>query len=245
VKSLHLIGLIGALHVGVALADAQDTSSKAFDLMRRYARCTVPNYPREALKLVTSSVDARDFDQLLPRIVIKDAIAVLPLCQPPLILPATFKITFAGEPLRFALAEALIERDWRSTGPTDFADVPALPSQPVQPREAFDAGQAKLSSRTRKAALQAEYDQSVATAWLFRFGECVVRRDGGNAKAWTLSVPNSAAETSFIRALNPSFGACLPDGKALTFNRLLLRGAMAVNYVRLAEANRLNIRALH
>jgi hypothetical protein len=235
-RLLFVVVLLASV-ADVTTASTRGASSEAEFYMRKYARCMMSGYHKDAVALVTSTVDSSDFYKRFPSLVMRDAVGFLPRCQPVVELPPTGKFNFDGDPLRFALAEALVEREWAAQAPTDFAAVPLLPSFKVQTRAAFDAAMASLSSVQRRADVQAAYDRSVATAWVMQFGECVARRDPVHARAWILSPLDSKAETTEIQSLSASFGECLREGEKLTFNKPLLRGAVAVSYVRLAEAH--------
>ncbi len=75
------------------------------------------------------------------------------------------------------------------------------------------------------------------TAWLSRYGECVVRQEPAKARYWLLTPPDSPEEISRINDLRPAFADCLNEG-TMKFNRTTMRGAVAINYYRLAMATR-------
>jgi hypothetical protein len=216
-----------------AFADSRDASSEARDYVRDYARCMVPIYHREVVDLVTSGIDAADLGRRFPQLVSTEAVLAVPLCTH-LFIRTSVKVNFDGEPLRFALAEALIERDWKSSPPVNFADAPALSVVEPEPKALFEARMALISSKSRRAQLQASHDKSVAMAWLMQYGECVVRRQPVGSKAWILTVPESKDEDLIVAGLKATFGACLAEGETLNFNKGLLRGTVAVSFVRLA-----------
>jgi hypothetical protein len=222
----------------LAHAAPRDSTYEVRRLMRDYARCVAPKYHREAVLLVTSTMDSSAFGKKFPSLAIKDVDAAVRFCQPPLIIPRTMRVSFLGDPLRFALAEALIERDWKSVTLADFTAVPALPAYAVRPRAELDADLARFSNRARQEQLRTDYNRTVAIAWLMQFGECVARREPQNTKVLALSDWDTPVERDALQKLGPAFGDCLAEGEQLQFNKSLLRGALAVSYVRLAEAHR-------
>ena len=217
-----------------AFADSRDASAEAHDYMREYARCMVAGNDRTALNLVNSTIDASEFERRFPQLVGHDIIAV-PRCER-LVIPRGIKINFDGEPLRFALAEALVEKHWKAGSLTSFDAVAPLPLIDVEPRAQVETRLASVSGSARRSRLQADYERSVIVAWLFQFGECVVRSDPLASKAWILSAQGSVKETSVRGRMGPALGACLATGEKLSFNSDVLRGTITVSYVRLATA---------
>lgn len=68
-----------------------------------------------------------------------------------------------------------------------------------------------------------------------RFGECVVRRDPAAARALVMGPIGSDKETAAIRALAPSFSACIDAGVNANFTKERLSGVVAEALYRLSE----------
>ena len=71
--------------------------------------------------------------------------------------------------------------------------------------------------------------------WLAQYGECIVRREPAASRMWVLAALNNRDEAPAISGLKSAFGECLAVGEALKFNKDMLRGMVAVSYVRLAS----------
>ena len=135
--------------------------------------------------------------------------------------------------LQFALADALIRAkqvsvpvDLSSVGPLDHGDGEAS-------IRAVVAKGTKASKSEKKAAIEA-----AAATELSRFGECVVRAAPMQVTALLRTEVASSAETGAVSALSATFGSCLDRGQKVEFSREALRGVVAYNYYRMANAAR-------
>lgn len=144
-------------------------------------------------------------------------------------------VSFPADLYRYALADALVNMDFSAQEPTSFADRLPLAHPPMPSAIELDAALAATKSKSKRADIQENYDRVVGIAWLSQYGECIVRQSPKEARYLLLTPPNTPEETSRINALRPVFADCLPEGM-LTFNRLTLRGTIALNYYRLAMA---------
>ena len=70
------------------------------------------------------------------------------------------------------------------------------------------------------------------------FGECVARANPVAARAALNVSMDTVAETRALKALVPTFSACIPQGSELKLSRDILRGAMAEGLYRLVRAAR-------
>ena len=77
-----------------------------------------------------------------------------------------------------------------------------------------------------------------AAQWrlLMIFGNCVVGHDEANARTAIMQPTASALEEAALRALGPSFNACLPVGTTLTFSKPIIEGVLAEVLYRGTEA---------
>jgi len=137
--------------------------------------------------------------------------------------------------LRFALAEALVRADLKSDKSTNFSDRAPLSHYQVETKDAL-AVRLRLTEKKQIPMLEKAFEQQLAMMWLAYYGECVVRRDPMKVRDWLFSKSGSAAEDQAIQNIAESLSACLTDGQKLNFKRNVLKGAMAVNYYRLAMA---------
>lgn len=125
--------------------------------------------------------------------------------------------------------------DFANRGDTSFADRLPLAQPATVSAEKQAELLAKAKGSSKRKDLEQEFAKQNALAWLSRYGECVVRQDPVNSRYWLLTPPNIPEEASRIKALQPAFGACLSNG-TMKFNRIMMRGTVAVNYYRLAMA---------
>ena len=68
------------------------------------------------------------------------------------------------------------------------------------------------------------------------FGECVVRTDPSGSHALLMTQVVSPEETAALKAVVPAFSSCVPAQRTLSFDKTVIRGAVALNYYRLAKA---------
>jgi hypothetical protein len=116
--------------------------------------------------------------------------------------------------LRYALAD-VIARDLKG-GPV-VLDVDAVPPL-THPEPVADNG-----------ASQSQY------AFASRLGECVVRKDPAGSAALLKTQIGSDHERAAIKSLLPSVGTCIPPQSEKQIDVISLRGAVALNYLRLAK----------
>ncbi len=118
-----------------------------------------------------------------------------------------------------------------------MADVAPLEHRPFPDKTKHAQELASLKSKWRREELEREFKSATVTAYLSRYGECVVRNDAANARLLLLSKEGAADESSAFAALQPTLAHCLPPNQTLRFSRIQLRGLIALNYVRLALAS--------
>lgn len=199
-----------------------------------YARCVVRWNRARASRAILANLDINALEHQYGDIFLTTPVTYVSGCRE-LRIPADTAVTFSGEALRSSLAEALVKAEFGESGPACMTDRAALTQAVPQPQAAFEAELASAPP-ARRPALQHHHDEMAAKAWLDAFAECVARRDAPNARGWIFSVPASAEEAAAVKALSPSLGECLPQGRQLNFRKDILRGAIAVNYYRLAKA---------
>ncbi len=146
------------------------------------------------------------------------------------------EMTFGGDLYRYALADALVNADLAKTSDSDFSN--RAPLAHVEPylQVELDAALAKIKSARKRAEVQEMFDNQSTVSWLSRYGECVVRHNPVSTKAWLLTAPNAPEESVHIAALQSAFGDCLVGRQTQKFNRMTMRGLVAINYYRLAMA---------
>lgn len=211
-------------------SDADYSTKETRALTHAYARCVVKRQPAKASEAIARNVDnatiLRDYPML-----IRDECLSRQVHQ-------KTRMRFGGDLYRYALADALVNRELAAQPAPGLEAVPRLDHRdPGEPPQPIDPKGRKLDKRKLEAAL-ASYRRDTAFAYLSRYGECVVRVDAAGAKALLATGPDSAEEASGFAALRPALGRCLPEGETLRSGKAALRGSIAINYYRLAHAAR-------
>jgi hypothetical protein len=147
------------------------------------------------------------------------------------------EMRFPGDTLRHTLAEALVLRDLTPASLPAFAKAGRY-AQPTFAEADFVPKPGTKTKPEELARLAENRRKRIALVYLAEFGECVVRRDPGQGLSLVIAAPASSGESAAFQRLMPSFGQCLAPGESLTFNKAALRGTIALNLYRLANAQR-------
>ena len=148
-------------------------------------------------------------------------------------LVATLKMK--PEHLRFGLADALIAREFAQGIPQGMATAAPLEHSEIKFDEIeFVRGQIYKNGGPK--ALERARAEAAAQNFMARFGECVVRRDPAAARAFLLTAPTSNEEKVALAAVRPQMATCIGGGQKIGMNLYSLRGAIAINFYRLAHA---------
>jgi hypothetical protein len=210
--------------------DADYSTRETRALTHAYARCVVKRQPAKASQAIAGNVSTgailRDYPML-----------IRPECLTRETRQQT-RMRFGGDLYRYALADALVNRELAAQPAPDLETVPRLDHHDAGERpQPVDSKGRKMSKRKLDAALES-YKRDVAFAFLSRYGECVVRVDSAGAKALLMTAPDSSEEAAGFAALRPALARCLPEGETLRSGKAALRGSVAINYYRLAYAAR-------
>lgn len=208
-----------------AAAPIPVTTSQSRAVMRDYAECMARSYNRDARELV--SID--DTAVITP--------AQIKMFRSDCLARTGASMLKGSHSLyRFALAEALLRRDYRKAGPPN----PALAAPIDHPIFAANASPPANWDRWPDAAARwPDYrDRARAYSVVSAFGDCVVR--AGPAKTWALLQTKvaSAEEKAALAALAPEMSSCVPAGAKIELSANNIRGTVALNYYRLSQAPR-------
>ena len=146
-------------------------------------------------------------------------------------------LSLPGDHMRYAIAGAVFDQSFAKAPPPNVAGLTPLEHLPLPDENLFRQELARAKSKKRRDELEKQFESSKVTAYLSRYGECVVRNDPANAKALLLSREGTVAESGAFASLRPVFAHCLPPNQTLRFSRIQLRGLVALNYARLALAS--------
>jgi hypothetical protein len=226
-----MLALLAAAPAAAAKAPDSDYSTKETRaLMHAYAKCVVRGNAAKASEAIAANADnstlLRRYRMLMSPECLGNAAR------------EDVSMRFGGDLYRYALADALVNRDLAGWTVPDLETVPRLvhrdPGEaPLQVTE----GGKRLGKRKYEEAL-AEYEKESAYAYLSRYGECVVRNNPGGSKALLLTGPDTPQETAAFTGIRPALERCLSEGRTLRFGRVTLRGSIAINFYRLAHAAR-------
>lgn len=224
-----------ALIAGASLAASAASETRKSDLsvketrrlLRKYGECVVNRQEKAASEAILADVSADEMMRRYPRL-------IEAFCLP--IPPAgTLKVRFQGDQYHYALAEALVAKEYIDLPAPDLARVQPLYHRAVGPPPSPTTASGKpLSPRDYTAAVAA-YQRTQGFRLLAAYGECVVRADPNASRALLLTVPDTREETAQFVALGTAFETCMPQGQGFTAGKLVLRGVIAVNYYRLAK----------
>jgi hypothetical protein len=209
-------------------SDADYSTKETRALTHAYAQCVVKRQAAKASEAIGANVGN---DTILR----KYRMLIRPECLTRQIHQST-QMRFTGDLYRYALADALVNRELAAVPAPVLDPVPRLDHhEPGAPPQPVDSKGRKVGKRELEAA-RLIYGREVAYAFLSHYGECIVRADTAGAKALLMTKPDSPEESARFSALRPAFSTCLPEGQTLSFGKVALRGSVAINYYRLARS---------
>jgi hypothetical protein len=195
-------------------------------IMHRFAECVVQKHHKRASEMILADENNGAILARYSDLIDDDCLGSV---------AGNVSMTFGGDLYRYDIADALVNADYATQGPTDFVDRQPLAHLVAPDPAKLNIELAKLKNKAAKDRLQAAFDKNASNTWLSRYGECIVRHSPSDARLWLITPPDTPEETSRINALRPAFSDCL-DGGTLKFNRIVMRGIVAINYNRLAMA---------
>jgi hypothetical protein len=146
------------------------------------------------------------------------------------------QMKFPGDLYRYALADALVAREFAAAPAIDPSNTPPLQRRSAWATPAPLPANASKRERAKYQDALKDFEEAQSFRVFGLFGECVVRNNPAAAKALLSTRVESAGEDAAFQALHTALGECLPEGKTLAFGKLVLRGTIAVNYYRLGRA---------
>lgn len=208
--------------------DADYSTRETRALTHAYARCVVDRQPAKASEAIVRNIG--------PAQLLRDyRVLIRPECLSRQTRRST-RMRFGGDLYRYALADALVNRELADRPAPELDSVPRLAHHDAgEAPRAVDSKGRPLGKRKLEAALEG-HRRASAFAFLSRYGECVVRADPARARALLLAKPDSAEESAAFGTLRPALERCLREGQTLRAGKVALRGSVAINYYRLAHA---------
>ena len=222
------------VQLGSRLAKRADSSERGQDEVRGiqalFGQCVVKKQYNAARQFVlTPDLEGPDWKRLVSKVADSDCLIAAAASA------GDVEMKFPNDTMRYALADALVRRDHAAVVPANLKAAAPL----VQP----DFDETKFLPKPGRKAKQGELDhlaehrtKRLALVYRAQFGECVVRENAPSSHALLMADPDSAGEGVAFTALKPTLANCLIAGQTLSFNKSTLRGTIAMNFYRLANA---------
>jgi hypothetical protein len=217
-------------------ADGQVSDIREVRLIgARYGQCIVKKQPAAASAFVLTTqaaqIDRGAYLRLLNKV-----------SDGPCLVDAAksfggVQMRFPSDTMRYTLADALFRAQPGTASLVIPATLPAL-AHPTFNEPEYQAAMAKGGNQKKLADLTKRRSQSIARIFMSAFGECVVRFDPANSRALLAADVLTPQEGAAFTALRPAFAQCLDAGRNLSMNKATLRGTIALNHYRLAQALR-------
>ena len=226
----HLLLLGAALSAQPLLAqplsDLQATETRR--LLHAYGACVVKRQEARAAQAIVANITNSELIRRYGSLI--DGTCLPPRKGSPV------QVRFQGDQYRYALADALVRKQFASTPAPVLESVARLQHRdPGAAPARVNAKGKRLKEKQYLAALR-DYEAEQAYSYLSRYGECVVRVNPAAARDLLLSEPGTPQENQRFAALRIPFGTCLPEDQKLSLGKLALRGTIAINYYRLARS---------
>ena len=229
--TIAALALLAAGTPAVAQSDDSEFSTKEIRaITHAYARCVVARHTGRASQALLENADNSTILRRYPSLVDGECLVDQ--------MHSDATMRFSGDLYRYALADALVNRELAAAPAPVLEGVPRLEQQALPERPQAPEAGAKKSVRRKYEEAVESYKRAAAYDFLARYGECVVRVDAAGAKALLLTKPDSPDEGAAFTRIGDALGTCLPEGETLRFGKVALRGSIAVNYYRLAHAAR-------
>jgi hypothetical protein len=223
-----MLGVLLATAAAAVHAASPNNDAEVRKVTRDYASCVVKKHGDRASEAIMTDSGNGDIQRRYSDLIDSACLSSV---------AGSVQLKFGGDHFRYALADALVNTRIANDPVTSFADRLPLAHIAKPDNAALEASLATAHGKAQREELQKTYDRQLATSWLSRYGECVVRQEPTKARYWLLTPPDSPEEISRINDLRPAFADCLAEG-TMKFNRTTMRGAVAINYYRLAMATR-------
>jgi len=229
VQILALLGIFGFTSSCPATASEKKSDQKEIAANRRimadFAHCVVDAQQKKATEVIVGNIDNSTILKRYGLLIDGDCLGKT---------AGSVKLTMGGDLFRYALADALFQKNLAKQAPLDFIQVPKLAHISFGDKAAFEARLAKVTNKRKRDKIQYDFDQYNGTVYLSRYGECVVRLKPVAAHNLLLTPVASLDEAQAIGPLRPALAECLIPGRTVSFNAAMIRGISAINYVRLA-----------
>jgi hypothetical protein len=219
-----------AAHAQFSVQDQQTTEADARRVADDFGACVAASYAAAARRIV---LDPVPHDEIFSRY--RTTISGLCMNESDVSGPPS-QLRFPYPTLHAVLADNLVRREFRDSGPTDLATAPAV--APIEPPPLPDVVAMAGMDERERAAIVATHASDDAWLVLQRIGLCTARRAPETVRQALMTRVGSDEERAAMRGLGAEIGGCVPTGSTVRLRRAELRWAVALGYYRLAMAQR-------
>lgn len=203
---------------------------KTRTVLADFAHCAIKKFPTLAREMVLDgtkvAVDDKYKKVADPECLAQAVVGAYDMVQ----------LRMSSESFRSAVADELVKSDLSDFEPAQIKLAAPLHHAAIDPADYVP--KKRVSDRELQKWEQAKQRDS-GEAWLSGVGECAVRTNPTAARNLLETKVNSEVELQALLALIPAFSGCIDRGRQLRTERAAIRGAVAVNYYRLAYARKL------
>jgi hypothetical protein len=221
----------GAFFFAICSATARpavaDTVSEARDVFSSFSQCTVQHRAKEAAEVVLADDSNDEILRKHPDLLTGDCLGLE---------GGTLQIP-SSDFVRYGLAEALVRRQYARGLPPDISLAAPLRHREINQTD-YQPKPGKTPKPTELANLQKRRERDAGERLLSIYGECVVRTDPVAALRLIMTKVDSPGESQAFADMNAALSKCLASGERLQFGKAALRGSVAMNLYRLANAPR-------
>ncbi len=200
---------------------------KTRDVFAAFAQCAVKKFPELTHEMVLDAskvaVDKKYRKAADPDCLVQAVNASYSVVQ----------LQMSPTSFRAAVADELVRRDLGGFDPAEIKLAEPLQHPTIDPADYVPK---RSVSPETLANWQHAKERDTGEAWLSTVGDCAVRANPSGARELLQTKVNSDEELHALLALIPAFSSCIDQGHKVQTVRASLRGAVAVNYYRLAYA---------
>jgi hypothetical protein len=203
----------------------------------RLAECVVKKRPVEARTFVLQYRNRRPDDAAASKLIklLADGNCLMAALADRMNIRSA-ELALPGDTMQYILSDALIRAELSAWPVLSDLKRAAPLNHPVMHESDYVPEPGKKLKSAQLKELAKGRTQEVERIYLSQFGECVVRANPAGAHRLVSSAIGSTGEREAISALAGTFKTCLLDDQTIVLNKTLTRGAVTLNYYRLAYA---------
>lgn len=229
--SLSLLTTV--LLASAAMADEAWDTKEVREVQARFGECVIKRHYQTARQFVLApNLDEKDYQRAASKVA--DGYCLVKASES----SRGVEMKFPADTMRYALADALVQREFSAGPVSTFANSAPLEKVKFDEKEHQPKPGKKLKPAELKE-LEEHKAKHLVAIFLAGFGECVVRAEPVQSHSLLMTKPGSSEENAAFAALRSRFGNCIVTGQTLSFSKTALRGTIAMNYYRLAHAPRI------